>query len=245
MTKVSFDRNRITQPGTVFVFKKDGIEGDLATDATFTKNTIDEGNVHSATGVITALQAKRTNHLFSPGEKAYMWRIEITGDDLFLFFTSKEVFSVNQSGGRTNQVHYKAMLDFKFPSGELPAASFADVKAKILQIVATEADFQAAPVKTISLGQTPTEVEEIVGKPEKIVNLGTKITYIYKDIKVIFQDGKVADVRTFSNRLAFYVQPGLTPNCCLASNCRQITLKSVLAAHRRTAVKIEAPSLPN
>src|ERR1035437_8364189 len=85
MTKVSFDRNRITQPGTVFVFKKDGIEGDLATDATFTKNTVEGGSVHSATGAMTALQGKRTNHLFKPGEKVYMWRMEISGDDIFLF----------------------------------------------------------------------------------------------------------------------------------------------------------------
>jgi len=35
----------------------------------------------------------------------------------------------------------------------------------------------------------------LLGKPDKIVNLGPKVTYVYKDMKVIFQDGKVADVQ--------------------------------------------------
>ena len=49
--------------------------------------------------------------------------------------------------------------------------------------------------KTIALGQTRLEVEAILGKPERIVDLGAKVTYVYKDMKVIFVDGKVSDVQ--------------------------------------------------
>jgi hypothetical protein len=38
-------------------------------------------------------------------------------------------------------------------------------------------------------------VEAALGKPDTIVNLGAKMTYVYKTMKVIFQDGKVADVQ--------------------------------------------------
>ena len=58
-----------------------------------------------------------------------------------------------------------------------------------------EDEIKAAPAKTISLGQSTAEVEGVLGKPEKIVNLGSKVTYIYKDMKVVFVDGKVADVQ--------------------------------------------------
>lgn len=47
---------------------------------------------------------------------------------------------------------------------------------------------------TISLGQTIAEVEAINGKPDKIIDLGAKKIYVYKDLKITFTDGKVSDV---------------------------------------------------
>jgi hypothetical protein len=51
------------------------------------------------------------------------------------------------------------------------------------------------PPQTIQLGQTVDEVQGILGQPEKIVNLGAKQIYVYKDLKVTFVKGKVADVQ--------------------------------------------------
>ena len=51
-----------------------------------------------------------------------------------------------------------------------------------------------APV-TVSLGQTIDQVVAALGSPEKIIDLGAKKTYLYKDLKVIFIDGKVSDVQ--------------------------------------------------
>jgi hypothetical protein len=47
----------------------------------------------------------------------------------------------------------------------------------------------------VALGQTPEQVESIVGEPEKIVDLGQKKIYVYRGMKVILQDSKVADVQ--------------------------------------------------
>jgi hypothetical protein len=47
----------------------------------------------------------------------------------------------------------------------------------------------------ISLGQTTSEVEAILGKPKQIVNLGAKKMYIYPSMKITFVDGKVSDVQ--------------------------------------------------
>jgi hypothetical protein len=52
-----------------------------------------------------------------------------------------------------------------------------------------------ADQKTIELGQTIAQVEQMFGKPSAAAKLGTKTIYTYKDMKVIFIDGKVSDVQ--------------------------------------------------
>jgi len=51
----------------------------------------------------------------------------------------------------------------------------------------------AGVTRTIRSGQSPEEVVAILGAPGKIFILGAKTIFVYKDIKVIFVDGKVAD----------------------------------------------------
>jgi hypothetical protein len=53
----------------------------------------------------------------------------------------------------------------------------------------------AADPVSIEKGMTPDQVEAAMGKPEKKVTIGNKVTYYYKDMKVIFLSGKVSDVQ--------------------------------------------------
>jgi hypothetical protein len=53
---------------------------------------------------------------------------------------------------------------------------------------------QQAQPASIEKGMTTDQVEAALGQPEKKVNLGTKQIYYYKDMKVIFLNGKVSDV---------------------------------------------------
>jgi hypothetical protein len=53
---------------------------------------------------------------------------------------------------------------------------------------------QAEP-QSIEKGMTTDQVQDALGKPDKIVNLGTKQIYVYKDLKVTFLNGKVSDVQ--------------------------------------------------
>jgi hypothetical protein len=52
----------------------------------------------------------------------------------------------------------------------------------------------AAQPTTIALGQTTDDVTAAVGQPTRILNLGTKTIYVYKDMKVTFKAGKVSDI---------------------------------------------------
>ncbi|MGA1988120.1 MAG: hypothetical protein ABSG72_17775 [Candidatus Sulfotelmatobacter sp.] len=53
----------------------------------------------------------------------------------------------------------------------------------------------AAEPQTIEKGQTTDQVQGSLGKPDKIVNLGAKQIWVYKDLKVTFLNGKVSDVQ--------------------------------------------------
>ena len=48
---------------------------------------------------------------------------------------------------------------------------------------------------TVRLGQTGEEVRAILGTPDKVANLGSKVIFIYKDLKVTLTEGKVTDVQ--------------------------------------------------
>ena len=52
----------------------------------------------------------------------------------------------------------------------------------------------AAPV-TVSQGQTVAEVTAAMGPPKSEVNLGSKVIYVYPDMKITFKNGKVSDVQ--------------------------------------------------
>jgi hypothetical protein len=58
------------------------------------------------------------------------------------------------------------------------------------------ADEPQGPPKTLKIGQSKDEVVASFGQPEKVVKLGTKEIYYYKDLgKVTFVNGKVTDVQ--------------------------------------------------
>jgi hypothetical protein len=52
-----------------------------------------------------------------------------------------------------------------------------------------------AQPQQIDKGQTTDQVVAAIGQPDKIINLGAKQIYVYKDIKVTFINGKVSDVQ--------------------------------------------------
>ena len=76
-----------------------------------------------------------------------------------------------------------------------PAESAAPPPAPPPVPVTTDTSPSPAGPVTIALGQTIAEVEAINGKPDKVIDLGAKKIYVYKDMKITFTDGKVSDVQ--------------------------------------------------
>ncbi|MFZ0863406.1 MAG: hypothetical protein WB781_01150 [Candidatus Sulfotelmatobacter sp.] len=161
---------------------------------------------------------EQTTHLFQVGDKVYPSKIEVnTGKDI-VELTIVACDTCNKTDPPT---YNKAQVIFQFPKGTLEKASAGDVEDTIGQLLsisddtqqdqggqqggqaaqggqdqqaAQPAEQQAEP-QTIQLGMTTDQVTGALGKPEKIVNLGAKQLYIYKDMKITFLNGKVADVQ--------------------------------------------------
>ena len=161
----------------------------------------------------------QTTHLFQVGDKVYPSKIEVNPNKDIVSVAIVACDTCNKTDPPT---YNKAQVVFQFPRGSLAKASAGDVEDTIGQLLsisedaqpdqggqaaqpagqdqqgaqqaAQQAEPQAEP-QTIEKGQTIDQVQAALGKPEKIVNLGAKKLYIYKDLKVTFVNGKVEDVQ--------------------------------------------------
>jgi hypothetical protein len=164
----------------------------------------------------------QSTRLFQVGEKVYPSKLEVdvSKDEVAMTIVACDI--CNRMDPPT---YNKAKVVFRFPKGTLAKATAGEVEDMIGQLLPIAEDAQqdqgeqgqvaqeapeppATPQqaaetqpepqpepKTIQLGMTTDQVVGALGKPSKIVNLGAKQLYIYKDMKVTFLNGKVADVQ--------------------------------------------------
>lgn len=161
----------------------------------------------------------QTTHLFAKGDKVYPTKIDVNlaKDNVTLSIVACD--TCNKTDPPT---YNKAQVSFQFPAGTLANASAGQVEDMIGQLLSISTDdsqqagdqggnnqqggdqgaaqgqAQQAPPpepQQIEKGQTPDQVKAALGNPDKIVNLGTKQIYVYKDLKVTFINGKVSDVQ--------------------------------------------------
>lgn len=186
--------DRITQEGVVLVVEKPGIAADPSSDLRYSITYVRNGQIGEQGGAVAGFFSKKNTRVFKPGEKVYVTGIKI-GDDYVMFeLLSCDMFDVVQHGS-TKQTRYMAALSFKFDRASLPETPAEKIEAAISPIIATQAQAASENTRTIALGQTIEQVKANLGQPDRIVDLGPKVIYIYKDMKVIFENGKVADVQ--------------------------------------------------
>jgi len=130
------------------------------------------------------------------------------------------IVECDSCNGVNQQSSFKSMVSFEFAKGSLATADPAQIENTIGQVLSIDnssnggqqpqyssaqqqgqqqqpPEQQAPPPQppTIQLGQTVDQVQAVLGQPDKIVNLGAKLIYVYKDLKVTFMNGKVADAQ--------------------------------------------------
>lgn len=194
LTKVSWDKVRVTDPGPVYVLKAEGVNADRATDVTMLVNKVVDGHVQQPKGFGASMFSKQTTKQFKPGDRLYLTKIDVKDEGLLFWFISTETSEYSDKG-TTKQTRYRAVLGFEIPKTSLDPSQVDEIKRVIDPVVLLETDAQAANTKTVELGQTPDQVKAAVGAPDKVIKLGAKEVYVYKDMKVVFVDGKVSDVQ--------------------------------------------------
>jgi hypothetical protein len=160
---------------------------------------------------------KDTSRYFQPREKVYPLKIVVNLKKDKISFRVVACDSCNRTDPPT---FFKSELTLQFGKGDLEKANAGQIEDMIGQVFAIDNSTgeeqaqnsqggQAAPAEQsaqpqppapaepqkIGLGQTPEQVQTAFGQPEKVVNLGSKQIYVYKDLKVTFVNGKVTDVQ--------------------------------------------------
>jgi len=195
LTKTGWgDESRITVPGPVYVVVAEGISARSAKDMSMLVTTVENGQAHQPKGGLSIFVDTKNTRQVKVGERFYLVAADVKDNGLMFRFVSVDTFDVNV-GGNTQQVRYRSVLWFPVSQQTLQTATIADLKKVFDPIFKSETAAAAANTKTIQIGQSPAEVEGILGKPDKIVDLGPKKIFVYKDMKVVFVDGKVSDVQ--------------------------------------------------
>ena len=213
------DRLRATQLGTVLVIQKDGMGASLANEMVTFGNNYKDGRIKHTLGGSLFHQTYTIRDI-QAGERLYLLKTEVK--DTGVTFSVQSCDACNGSPSDFDPMPYRAALTFQYPKGYWNNTSYAQIQQAISEVFAfangpdtsmqpnpepvapSGTQFaqqpqpapvpQQEPVK-IGLGQTADQVVAGLGQPDKVVDLGSKKIYIYKDLKITFVDGKVSDVQ--------------------------------------------------
>jgi hypothetical protein len=207
LTKTEKANSEIATPGTVLVIQKRDLLGQPTSAHLIpVPNNYKDGRIkHGFVGAVLTSGESNTRP-FQIGEKFYLVRIEAKDNNIVFKLVSFEAY---------DGVRYEANLSFQFPKGYLASADVGKIQLTVGEVLTIDAAAApaagqepaiapiAAPVappdaqpppQSIERGQTPEQVVAVLGKPQKVVKVGNKDIYIYKNLKVTFRDGKVSDV---------------------------------------------------
>jgi hypothetical protein len=213
LTVTTADKTDIVTPGCVLVLKKSNLIAASVSNAYLFQNSFKNGAItQNALGKtqnwlrkMPGTAADASDRVFVSGEKLWVTGIDVKENGVVLTLFSDPY----------NDVRYTAALKFPFPKGSTPSVN--DIVTTVGEVfdiqpsddgkgqqqastggppppIAPPPPPPAEP-KTISLGQTPDQVTANFGPPDRIVKLSAKQIYFYKDMKVTFVSGKVADVQ--------------------------------------------------
>jgi hypothetical protein len=209
----------VVDAGTVLDIQKGGLLGVAPQINMFCPAKFQDGDLKTPNGFCAAM-VKQNSRFLQVGEKVYPTKIDVNLDKDKV---SIQVIECDSCNGVQQASYYKSEVVFQFAKGSLRGVGASQVEDTIGQVLAIDSggDSQqsnsqgdqnqnngqggggqqsqqqgpAPEPQQIEKGQTPEQVKATLGNPEKIVTLGAKQLYIYKDIKVTFLNGKVADVQ--------------------------------------------------
>jgi hypothetical protein len=208
----------VTDQGVILTVKKGGIRAYPPTTVVLATNKVQDGNIETPRDN----PFLGPSLLLPIDSKVYVLRVTPDPKKDRVSFIIMQCDPCNNA---PQPSYFKAQVAFQFPQGYLSGADagqIADVVAQVLvpdnagsdqnaqqpqqnappapaqggqQAPVTSQDSVPQQTQTITKGQTEDQVIAAFGQPDKIVDLGAKKLYIYKDMKITFIGGKVVDVQ--------------------------------------------------
>lgn len=190
--------------GSVLTPRREGLRANRPSKA-FKPNVVKNHLLVAAGGGDLPLGGVHDGAL-KPGERLHLYGVS-TGDDYVQLDLYTVATYVVPGSGTRGSTPLQASVRFQYDGG-LAGVTTRQVLDDIGEWLATEGEPRPVAVEsrpaaepraagratsTIRLGQTQEEVTAILGPPEKQILLGAKTIFIYRDVKVLFVDGKVAD----------------------------------------------------
>lgn len=191
-------RKEVKVPGTVFTLQQGGIRGICESSLIIPYTRVKDGRIVNPTA-----RTKEGEALLNVGDTLVVRDISVDDNQVRIRVTTTDARSVGgldagadlQGEKRLTGRECNASILYEFEKDFLKTADLAAVKNVINSVLATADEVAASNQKTVELGQSIAQVEKVFGKPTAIAKLGNKIIYTYKDMKIIFIDGKVSDVQ--------------------------------------------------
>ncbi|MGA2151029.1 MAG: hypothetical protein ABSG48_02560 [Geobacteraceae bacterium] len=196
-----------TEIGSVLTPRREGFRANRPNKA-FKPNMVRSRQLAVAGGGDLPLGGARDGAL-KPGERLHLYGVRTGNDYVQLDLYTVATYVVPGSGTR-GPTPLQASVRFQYDNG-LAGVTTQLLLDDIGEWLAAEGEPRPAAVdslpaavpveplaaggatSTIRLGQTQEEVTAILGPPEKQILLGAKTIFVYRDVKVVFMDGKVAD----------------------------------------------------
>jgi len=205
----------VVDPGTLLTIQKSGVLAVPWRAMALCPAKYQDNAFHPSVGFCAGM-LKDVSRYFQKGEKVYPTKIDVSLNKAKVSFT---VVACDSCSGTNPPTSMKGEVVFQFAKGYLEKAGVGDVEDAIGKVFLIsddsqqndnqnqgngssqqapqqlEAQQQQSEPATVQLGMTTDQVQSILGKPQKIFNVGAKQIYVYQDVKVTFQNGKVADVQ--------------------------------------------------
>ena len=182
----------IIEPGIILVVRKEGITTNPADAPFHAQNNYKDGMVKRSALNLFAQDQNTAGRLVA-GDRVFVTKTEVKETSVVLNLLSVETI---------HGIRVKASVAFQFPKGVLANASFDQVAPVIDELLVDDSppppsapQQPAQQPAAVELGASIEQVVSAMGDPPIVADINRKLIFLYPDIKVIFLDGKVIDVK--------------------------------------------------
>ena len=224
LAKVSSDASGYgsVNPGTLLAIQKNGVLAVPWRALALCPAKYQDNNFHASVGFCAGM-LKDVSRYFQVGDKVYPTKIDVNLNKAKISFTVVSCDSCNGIDPPTSMKAEVVFQFAKGYLEKAGVGDIEDLIGKVFLISNDDQQGQGnqgqqqqqqassgpsrqqqgpqqqqqqqAEPQTVQLGMTTDQVLNVLGQPNKIFNLGAKQIYVYNDVKVTFQSGKVADVQ--------------------------------------------------